>query len=96
MGFSQSISQCNFLRPAPAQWGLRAACGGEGHGPTGRVQEVAAHNTACNEYHGRQSKHNTTAHSSSRTLSPEWYAFPANTAQLLKCLSRSMAGDCIL
>lgn len=91
---------------ALAQWGLRAAYGVEGHGSTGRVQEVAAYNTACNEYHGRQSKHNTTSHSSSHTLALEYSAFPANTAQLLKCLNtdfltslkkkKSLAGDGIV
>ena len=50
----------------------------------GRVQEVAAHSSACNEYQGRHSKHNTTSHSSSHTLSLEYSAFPANTAQLPK------------
>lgn len=35
----------------------------------GRVQEVAAHSAACNEYHGRQSKHNTTSRSLNHTLS---------------------------
>lgn len=56
----------------------------------GRVQEVAAYNTACNEYHGRQSKHNTTSHSSSHTLSLEYSAFPASTAQSLKCLNTEL------
>lgn len=41
-------------------------------GLAGRVQEVAAHNTARHEYRGRQSKHDT---SSSRALSPQRRAF---------------------
>lgn len=53
----------------------------------GRVQEVAAYNAACNEYHGRQSKHNTPSLNSSCTLSLEYSAFPANAAQLFKCLN---------
>jgi len=65
-GFSQSISWCNFL--AAAQWGFSKACRGEGQGPMGHVQEVPAHSAAGNEYHGRQSKHDTTGHSSNHTL----------------------------
>lgn len=75
MGFGQSISQCNFLHPGsdPTRFKGSSPWGGlKVTGLAGRVQEVAAHNTACNEYRGRQSKHNT---SSSRTLSPEWRAF---------------------
>lgn len=60
-------------------------------GLVGRVQEVAVRNTACNEYHGRQSKHNT---SSSRTLSPEWHTFLSKHCTVTE-VSR-MASDGVL
>lgn len=81
MGFGQSISRRNFLPFGSDPMGFKGQPGwgdeggrggGKVTGLAGRVQEVAAHSTACNEYHGRQSKHDTSssrsgAHSSANT-----------------------------
>lgn len=92
MGFGQSISQCNFLHPGSGPMGFKGRPRGvKVAGLAGRVQEVAARNAACNEYHGRQSKHNT---SSSRTLSPERHAFLSEHCTVTEVSEFRALGSC--